>query len=258
MPHLSVEPNEKITFKVVHLDAHLVVVNKPARIVSTPGKGHDTNSLLNGLFARFGPQLQQLGRERDFGLLHRLDKMTSGLMVVALSKDAYDGLRGAFESRTVAKFYWAVVDGTAKKARGVVRLPIVEADAREKTADPRSKAPKKKLAKISASGQPAVTAYRVLQAGAAASLLECRPVTGRLHQVRVHLEAIGCPILGDDFYARAAVRDAAPRLALHAHRLVFSHPVTGGKIDARSPWPDDLRGLLRRLGLSKPGRDPAV
>jgi 23S rRNA pseudouridine1911/1915/1917 synthase len=247
MAHYSIEPNDNVTYKLWHEDEDVLVIGKPSKIVTTPGLGHERSSLLNGLFVKYGPRLQQLGRSRDFGLLHRLDKETSGLVIVALTKDAYDALRAQFEARTVAKFYWAVVHGEPKKPTGQVRLPINEYMGKV-TGDKGEK----KLARVGRTGEAALTLYRVLQRTPSAALLECRAVTGKLHQVRVHLEALGCPILGDGFYAPPAVQDASHRLALHAHRLVFKHPRTQAPLDVRSTWPDDLRLLLKRLGLTKP------
>ena len=113
-----------------------------------------------------------------------------------------------------------------------------------------------KLAKISSAGKPSTTAYRILQTstvgGGAAALLECRPLTGRLHQIRVHLESIGCPLLGDELYAPRSMRSVSTRLALHSHRLAFKHPTTGETIDIRSPWPRDLGAILKRLGMQRP------
>lgn len=241
--NLSITPNADVPFTIRHQDEDVLVVDKPARIATQPGKGHEHDTLLNGLFAQFGSQLQNLGRARDFGLLHRLDKQTSGLLIVGLQARAYDGLREQFEKRQVKKFYWAVAFKAPKKPSGVIRRPILEETERKKTA------------RISSAGKPAVTAYRVLQVGTAAghaALIECRPVTGRLHQVRVHLESLGCPILGDDIYGPKSVMHAAARLGLHAHRLVFRHPVTGASLDVRSPWPKDLAALLKRSGLKKP------
>ncbi len=243
----TVEPNERVTFKVRYEDDDVVVVLKPPKIVTLPGLGHETDSLLNGLFAKYGAKLQNLGKGRDFGLLHRLDRDTSGLVMVALRGRAYDKLREIFEQREVSKYYWAVVKGRPKGENGVIRKPLIEYEGKV-AKDPRVK----KLARVSSAGKPAVTAWRVLDSGVAGSLLECRPITGRLHQVRVHLDSIGCPILGDEFYGPAGVRTAAPRLALHAHRLVFPHPETGVKIDVKTSWPGDLRGVLRRLGLKRP------
>lgn len=242
---LSIAPNDRITFKVRFEDEDLLVVDKPARLVTQPGLGHESDTLLNGLFASHGAQLQNLGKSRDFGLLHRLDRQTSGLVLVALRARAYDALRDAFEARQVRKFYWAVTARAPSKPSGTIRRPILE------------ETKGKKLAKISPAGKPALTAYRVLQQNQRAALLDCRPVTGRLHQVRVHLMSIGCPILGDDFYAPRSIAGAAPRLALHAHRLVFQHPTKGGEIDVQSPWPRDLAPLLRRLGIEKPVDGPS-
>jgi 23S rRNA pseudouridine1911/1915/1917 synthase len=241
---LSITPNERVRFRVRHEDADMAVVDKPARLVTQPGKGHERDSLLNGMFARWGAQLQNLGKARDFGLLHRLDRQTSGLLIVALRPRAYDALRRDFEARRVRKFYWAITAKTPGRASGIIRRPILE------------ESDDKKLARISSAGKPALTAYRIIgtstTAGIAAAALECRPVTGRLHQVRVHLDSIGCPILGDELYGSKAIKAAAPRLALHAHRLVFTHPVTGERLDVRSPWPRELAALLRRLGIPRP------
>lgn len=249
MPQYSVEPNSNITFKIVHQDDDLVVVLKPPALPTQPGKGHEYDTLLNGLFASFGNQLQNLGASRDFGLLHRLDKNASGLLVVALRTKAYDALREAFGKRDMRKFYWAVCVRAPKSAEGVVRLPIIEVGGGGAGGGGRSTP---KTAKVSRAGKPAVTAYRVLDSSPHGAVVEARTATGRLHQVRVHLEAIGCPILGDDYYAPPAVREAAPRLALHAHRLAFTHPTSGQALDFRTAWPSDLRRTLSRLGLSRP------
>jgi len=249
MAQLSVEPNDKITYKVRYEDEHLLVVGKPPGIVSMPGKAHDYNSLLNGLFAVHGERLQNLGRTRDFGLLHRLDKNASGLLMVALTTKCYDAMREAFEARRVAKFYWALTRGAPNKPAGVINRPILEYAGRSDHGDDKRV---KKLAKVAASGKPAVTAYRVLASSQVGALVECRAVTGRLHQVRVHLDSIGCAILGDDLYGPISGREVAPRLALHAHRIYFDHPITGARIDVRATWPPDLRATLKRVGLPRP------
>ena len=240
MPSLSIEPNERVTFRVAYRDDELVVVDKPARVVTQPGLGHERDSLLNGLFAAYGTLLQNLGRSRDFGLLHRLDRDASGLVMVALSGRAYDTLRQAFERGEVKKYYWALVRGAPNAPKGLIRKPIVE----ETTG--------RKLARVSPTGKAAVTAYRVLETTPAGSLLECRTLTGRLHQLRVHLRSIGCPIMGDTFYGSRPVRASAPRLALHAHRIVTRHPLTDQRLDVASRWPSDLRATLRRAGLARP------
>lgn len=220
----------------------MLVVDKPARLVSMPGKGHDRGSLLNGLFAKFGKDLQNLGKDRDFGMLHRLDRMTSGLLIIGLKASAYDRLREMFEERKIRKFYYAIAADAPRQASGVIRKPISEQIGMSQRRE-------MKLAKISPSGKPAVTAYRVLSKSATASLLECRAVTGKLHQLRVHLQSIGCPIFGDDVYAPPAIAAGAARLMLHAHRLAFPHPITGDLLDMRSPMPKDMRNVARRLHI---------
>lgn len=239
----SIEPNPRITFAVHHEDADIAIVEKPMRVPTQPGKGHQTDTLLNGLFARWGNQLQNLGKARDFGLLHRLDRETSGLLVVALRPAAYDKLRDDFAARKVRKFYWAVCAKAPREPTGVIRMPIIETPGAGSAM---------KLARVTrrGAGKPAVTAYRVLDANEHAALIEARPVTGRLHQVRVHLEAIGCPILGDIIYGPRRVHGASPRLALHAHRLALVHPVSGETIDVHTEWPKDLRRLLKQVRLS--------
>jgi 23S rRNA pseudouridine1911/1915/1917 synthase len=242
--NFSVEPNERVTFKIRHEDEDVLVVEKSARLVTQPGKGHETDTLLNGLFAHYGAKLQNLGKARDFGLLHRLDRMTSGLVLVGLRPRAYDALQEAFASRKIEKYYWAITAKAPNKPSGLINRPILE------TTD------EKKLAKISSGGKESITAYRTLQTTSfgerVLALLECRPLTGRLHQVRVHLDSIGCTILGDELYGSKWIQAASPRLALHAHRLVFSHPVSGELVDVHSPWPRDLGPLLKRLGFSRP------
>ncbi len=243
---LTIEPNERVTFGIRHEDEHLVVIEKRSGLVSTPGKAHESDSLLNGLFARWGPQLQNIGRSREFGLLHRLDKDTSGLVLVALDARTYDAIVDQFRSRTIGKFYWAVTAKAPNKPEGVIRRPILEVQSGMKTA------------KIASSGKPALTAYRTIEANDLAALLECRAVTGRLHQLRVHLASIHCPILGDTMYAGKSAQVSSTRLALHARRVVLEHPATGETLDVRSPWPRELRALLKRLRLSRPdGETPS-
>lgn len=245
----NIVPNERVTFRVLHEDADLVVVEKPPRVVSTPGVGHEHDTLLNGLYARYGDRLRQLGVARDHGMLHRLDRETSGVLAVALSREAYDGLRAAFEGRQVRKFYWAVCMKAPRDPEGVVRKPIDEVVERK------SKYTNTRTARVSNSGKAALTAYRVLSANDLGAVIEARPVTGRLHQIRVHLSLIGAPVLGDDTYGGHRARGASARLALHAHRLAFTHPVTGAEVDVRTAFPKDLRALLKRLDLPRPDLD---
>ncbi len=246
-PSGQIQPNERVTYSIRHQDDDLLVVEKPARVVTQPGVGHEHDTLLNGLFAGFGDRLQQLGRARDYGLIHRLDRETSGLLIVALSARGYDAMRAIFAQREVSKYYWAICHKAPKEPRGVIKKPIAE-EVRRK-----DRYTSTKYAKISNQGKPAVTAYRVLASNEIGALIEARPVTGRLHQVRVHLDLIGCAVLGDPQYGPHLVRKASPRLALHAHRLAFDHPISGERIDIDTKFPRDLKGTLSKLRLPTPG-----
>ncbi|MFZ4575960.1 MAG: RluA family pseudouridine synthase [Phycisphaerales bacterium] len=242
MINLSVRPNAHVQYRVRYEDDELLVVEKPAKLVTQPGLGHEEDTLLNGLFFKCGATLQNLGKTRDFGLLHRLDRETSGLLVVALRARTYDRLREMFEQREIAKYYWAVVQPPPNRPTGVIRRPIAEYEADDRRV--------RKLARVSSGGKPAVTAYRVLNASNLGAVIECRAVTGRLHQIRVHMESIGSPIVGDGLYGPRVAN--AGRLALHAHRLKFVHPATGVVVDVDSPWPKDLKAAISRLRLQRP------
>lgn len=242
---LSVTPNPRVTYKLYHEDDDVLVVGKPHGLVTQPGKGHDTDTLLNGLFEKYSKPLQNLGGARDFGLLHRLDRQASGLLLVALRPRAYDTLRTAFERKQIAKFYWAICAKAPREGVSVLNRPILESE-------PRAGSRETKTARVDSRGKASSTALRVLASSPKGALVEARPLTGRLHQVRVHLDSIACTILGDDVYGPRHLRMASPRLALHAHRLVFAHPADGRTIDIRTPFPRDLRPILTRLGLQRP------
>ena len=253
MNELSIEPNERRRPKLLYEQDGVLVVEKPVGIVTTPGKGHENDSLLNGLFAIAGKQLQNLGADRDFGLLNRLDRHTSGLLLAATTIHAYEALREMTRARSIGKYYWAVVRKPPPRPSAVIRKPLEEGlrnprgDASGRMAD------RMKLARVSKSGKPAITAYRTLDESPLGALLECRAVTGRLHQIRVHLDSIGCTVLGDPYYGPESARGASGRLALHAHRLTLDHPVTGARVDVRSKLPRELGRLMTRLRLTRPG-----
>lgn len=248
MPQFSVPPNDAVPFQVVHADADLLVVNKPAGIVTQPGKGHAKDSLLSGLFARWGTALQNLGAARDYGLLHRLDRDTSGLLIVGLRPAAYDQLRQDFAERRIKKKYLAIVAGAPPRQQGTVQEPIREVQG------------VKKLAKLHRQGQPATTAFRVLGKGRLqtprshldypVSLVEASPATGRLHQIRVHMAHLGCPVLGDADYGSPAKTAIVPRLCLHAAELSFVHPGTKRRLTMQAPLPADMADILRRAGIT--------
>ena len=237
---LAVAPNPKVQFAIVHADADILVINKPAGLVTQPGKGHARDSLLNGLFARYGKLLHNLGARRDFGLLHRLDRDTSGLLLVALRPSAYDQLRRDFEARHIEKAYLALVSGTPKPLQGVVQARLKEIVAGVKKVI------------ISRQGQEAISAYNVLHTTGATSLVRVLIKTGRLHQIRAHMMFLQTPVLGDELYATPApprTLPHPPRLCLHAAYLGFKHPTTGKWLKIDSPLPPDLASYAQRLGL---------
>jgi len=245
----QVEPNERITFKIHFEDKHLLVVEKPTRVVTTPGVGHEHDTLLNGLMSKYPKQLTNLGNVRDHGMLHRLDKETSGLLVVALDRFAYDGLREQFEQREIKKYYWALTHKAPRDHEGVIRKPMSDVVKRV------SRYTSTRRSRIDHAGKPALTAFRVLHESALAALIEARPITGRLHQIRVHLDSVGAAVLGDHLYGPKIVKDAAPRLALHSHRLGFIHPITQEPIDIKTQFPRDLRTTLKKMNLPRPDMD---
>lgn len=240
----SVYSNSRVPFDVLHEDAALLVVYKPAGIVTQPGKGHERDSLLNGLFARYGNALQNLGEDRGWGLLHRLDRDTSGLVLVALRTRAYENLLDQFKRRAVKKTYYAIVAGVPRTRQGVIQLPIAEVVGTRKRAVARR------------DGKQAITAYRVLDSQPQASLIEAMPKTGRLHQIRLHLAELGHPVLGDEMYGASRGKGAASpppvRLCLHAAALSFIHPEDGRRMNVTCAVPADFLAQCKRLGLRFP------
>ena len=234
--------NADVQFESVYVDDDLLVIGKPSGLVTQPGLGHVKDTLLNGLFARYGHQLRQLGPRRDWGLLHRLDRQTSGLLVVALRPRAYDTLRDDFEHRRLDKQYLAIVAGRPDPMQGVVqaRLKEIQAD--------------KKKVIISRSGEEAISAYRVVSFSASAALVDVRIKTGRLHQIRAHMMFLGTPVLGDDLYIPDGMSHnklpKAPRLCLHAWKLGFKHPVANTWREFIQVPPPDFLAVVRRLGLN--------
>ncbi|HYT14955.1 MAG TPA: 23S rRNA pseudouridine(1911/1915/1917) synthase RluD [Burkholderiales bacterium] len=226
---------EPIPLEIVHEDEAVLVINKPAGLVVHPGSGNWRGTLLNALLHR-SPQLAGIPRA---GIVHRLDKDTSGLLVVAKTLQAQTDLVRQLQARTVKREYLAVVHGVVK-AGGEIAAPLGR--------DPRSRT---RMAVVSG-GKPALTRYRVLKRFASATLLECSLATGRTHQIRVHMQSLGHPLLGEPVYRDKRLRKAqgaeARRQALHAAGLEFSHPVSGARTRFEAPLPEDLRALLDALG----------
>lgn len=233
---------EDIPVDVLYHDEHLVVVNKPAGLVVYPAAGHDNGTLMNALKHRFG-ELAEVGGPVRPGVVHRLDKDTSGAMVVALNDPAYYSLVDQFRLKTTGRVYEALVNGTMTEDEGVISAPIG-----------RSISDRKKMSTRTRHGKDAVTRWRVLMRFSGASLVEARLDTGRTHQIRVHFSSIGHSVLGDRVYGRKISiaykgrRVAFPRQMLHAKALAFDHPATGERMEFKAPRPDDMEQAMVELG----------
>jgi 23S rRNA pseudouridine1911/1915/1917 synthase len=242
VPEQTVIPRaEPVPLVVRHEDADVIVVAKPAGLVVHPGAGHEHGTLVHGLLDRY-PEIAAVGDPTRPGIVHRLDRDTSGLMVVARSVTAYDALTAALAARTVDRRYLALVWGVPAAARGVVDAPIG-----------RSLRRRTRMA-IRASGRGARTAYAVNEelSGGRLSLLECRLETGRTHQIRVHLASIGHPVAGDAAYGGAREGLDLDRPFLHAAFLAFDHPRTGERVELAEALPEDLERVLGRLRAGSP------
>jgi 23S rRNA pseudouridine1911/1915/1917 synthase len=229
-------PQPEVAVPVRHVDDDVIVVAKPAGLVVHPGAGHPDGTLVNGLLARF-PELAHAGDPARPGIVHRLDRDTSGLMVVARTARAYDALVDALGRREVERQYQALVWGRLDAPRGVIDAPIGRSAAR-----------RTRMA-VREGGREARTSYSVLDEfdDPAVSLLECRLETGRTHQIRVHLAAIGHPVVGDAPYQGARASLPLDRPFLHATALSFPHPVSRDPLHFEEPLPPDLAAALERL-----------
>ncbi len=227
---------QSMALEVVHDDPDLLVIAKPPGMVVHPAAGHRQGTLVNAILARF-PSLS-VGDEGRPGIVHRLDRDTSGLLVVAKTQPALDRLREQFKNRQVKKTYLALVYGRPPAPEGVIEVPVGR--------DPH----RRKRMAVLPGGRVARTVYRLLAELGEFSLLAVSPETGRTHQIRVHLAWLGVPVVGDRVYGRRREQVQAPRQFLHSWRLSFDHPITGERIDLESPLPDDLQSLLRPLAAS--------
>jgi 23S rRNA pseudouridine1911/1915/1917 synthase len=241
---------QDIALDVVYEDDDLIVINKPAGMVVHPAPGNPDATLVNALIAHCGASLSGIGGELRPGIVHRLDKDTSGLIVAAKNDAAHRTLSAAFAAHDIERAYQAVVWGVPARAQGDIAGNIG-----------RHPVDRKRMAIVKRGGKPALTHYKVMRRfGRGASLVECRLATGRTHQIRVHLAALGHPVIGDPVYgrstparlaaleasSRAAVRDFN-RQALHAYLLGFSHPRTGEKLRWEAKLPQDMMSLINSL-----------
>jgi 23S rRNA pseudouridine1911/1915/1917 synthase len=239
---LEPEPGD---LDVLYEDADLVAVAKTPGVVVHPGAGRDRGTLAHFLLDRF-PDIAGVGGRGRPGIVHRLDKDTSGVMVVARNETAYLRLQRAFAARDVAKTYLAIAYGVPRAASGEIDLPIGRHRRERKRMDVRRRG-----------GRPALSRFRCRGSGGGVSLFEIELMTGRTHQIRVHLKAVGHPLVGDPVYGEKRWRSLEPavrrplsrfpRPALHAWRLAFAHPVTGEAMAFEAPVPEDLRQLWREV-----------
>jgi 23S rRNA pseudouridine1911/1915/1917 synthase len=230
---------EQIPLDVLYEDADLLAVNKPAGMTVHPSPGHASSTLVNAILAHCD-DLSGIGGVMRPGIVHRLDRDTSGVILVAKNDAAHNALARQLKERRVGKVYLALVEGTPKPPRGVIDAPIAR--------DPRNR---QRMA-IVEGGRESVTAYEVVERFAHVSLVEARPKTGRTHQIRVHLAAIGHPIIGDRLYGRASPLVA--RHFLHAARITFDHPRTNEQMTIEAPLAADLESAIARLRM--PDRIP--
>ncbi|MEN3974798.1 RluA family pseudouridine synthase [Emcibacter sp. SYSU 3D8] len=248
----AVPRGEDIPLNVVFEDAHLIVVDKPAGLVVHPAAGHAVGTLVNALIAHCGDSLSGIGGVRRPGIVHRLDKDTSGLMVAAKTDAAHNGLAAQFHAHSIERAYRAVCWGAPRPRHGTIETQIG-----------RSTANRKKRAVLKSGGKHAVTHYAVEAvygdpSAPVACMIECRLETGRTHQIRVHMAHIGHTVIGDPMYGGGRRAKGLPpaaqeflktfhRQALHAGVLGFEHPVTGKLLKFESELPSDIDALARAL-----------
>ena len=260
-PEDAVPAAQAIPLDIRFEDAHLIVVDKAAGMVVHPAPGSPAGTLVNALLAHCGPSLAGIGGVRRPGIVHRLDKDTSGLIVAAKTEPVHRALSHDFVQRRIDRAYSALVWGVPIPPVGEIVGNIG-----------RSAVNRKKMAVVGETrGKPAVTRYRVERRfGEYAALIDCRLLTGRTHQIRVHLAHIGHPLIGDPAYGTRAGRGVArmapagaviagfPRQALHARRLGFTHPATGERLDFASSLPPDMTVLIANLELLQTGQNLTI
>ena len=237
---------QDIPLTIVFEDEHLLVVDKPAGLVVHPAAGNLDGTLVNALLHHCGGSLSGIGGVARPGIVHRIDKDTSGLLVVAKSDVAHEGLASQFAAHSIDRRYLAIVNGVPKANVGTIDAPLA-----------RSAVNRKRIAIVEGKrGKRAVTHWRRLSILRDAALVECRLETGRTHQVRVHMASIGHPLVGDPVYGRSGKthvkilnRLQFHRQALHAAELGFTHPVTKRGLSFSSPMPSDMQELFNALGV---------
>ncbi len=242
-PPPGLEPEPDVQVPVVHEDADVLVIDKPSGLVVHPGAGHSTGTMVQGLLARY-PEIVDVGDPARPGVVHRLDKDTSGLMLVARTQAAYEALVAMLAAHDVERRYLTLVWGVPEARSGMVDAPIGRS-ARDPT-----------RMVVSAQGKEARTRYDVVQEfddPVPCALLECRLETGRTHQIRVHMAAIGHPVVGDGRYRGDRSTIPTPRMVLHSAALALDHPTRPGeRLSFTSPLPADLAAVVDGLSGSRP------
>lgn len=237
LPELKAEP-EELPLEILYEDEAVIAVNKPAGMVVHAGAGIHRGTLVNALLHHFG-RLSSVGGELRPGIVHRLDRFTSGVILVARHDKAHRELAAQFASREVEKVYLALVHGGVERETGRIEKPVAR--------DPKRRV---RMTARLAHGRPAVTEYRVERRFPGFTLLEARPGTGRTHQIRVHLASIGHPVVGDRLYgapARVAGMPPLGRYFLHASRIAFRSPATGERVVVEAPLAPELSEWLEGL-----------
>jgi 23S rRNA pseudouridine1911/1915/1917 synthase len=245
-PEAAHNEAQDIPLDIVFEDEHLLVVDKPAGLVVHPAAGNADGTLVNALLHHCGDSLSGIGGVARPGIVHRIDKDTSGLMLVAKTDVAHVGLAKQFAAHSIDRRYLAIVSGVPRLSKGTIDAPLA-----------RSSTNRKKIAVVEdGRGKRAVTHWTRLEVLREAALVECRLETGRTHQVRVHMASIGHPLLGDPVYARPSKGHRAllnemnfHRQALHAAELGFTHPVTKNRLSFTSGMPSDMQELFTALGV---------
>lgn len=235
---ISAQP-ENIPLDVVYEDADIIVINKPVGMVVHPAAGHFTGTLVHALLSHCGSSLSGIGGEERPGIVHRIDKDTTGLISVAKNDEAHAGLSRQLADRTLSRTYIAVVKGSPKTPTGTVSANIG-----------RHLRDRKRMAALKTGGRVAISKYKTLQTlqkFQKASVLEVSLVTGRTHQIRVHMAHINCPVIGDPDYSRDG-KFPIKRQALHAWKMTLVHPRTGEAMEFKAPIPKDMAELIKSLG----------
>ncbi len=235
-PFIEEKPNlnpEKINIEYIYKDQDIILINKPAGIIVHPGTKNPKHTLLNGILNDF-PEIKYVGNPERPGIVHRLDKETSGILIVARNNRSFESLSNMFKSRKIHKEYVCLVKGIVNPVEGTINSPI-------------ARHPRLKIKQaIVINGKESITKYKTMKNIKNFSLLRIQLFTGRMHQIRVHLSSIGHPILGDSLYGKKN-NELFKRHFLHANKIVFDHPITKNLMEFKSDLPKDLEKILNNI-----------